>query len=293
MFDSEHNAWQVFSDLAAASMRGSASEPMLSNGSRGLGKSHIMPALSIRMTSAFQFQRFWIHQQRAAMKVGFDAVLLGCWANVSGCRRALDIGTGTGIVALMLAQRTETSQVGTALIDAIDSDLGAYRDAEENVNASPWWNRMRVFHRSLSEFAAVCDQTYDLIACNPPFFESGSPSPEPSRRVARHGLTLTLPTLMEMTARLLAEAGQLSVILPFSRSDEAVGLAAQSQLHCRRRLLVRPLPDKAFKRVLLEFRRQPGPIETDSLCIEQRRHCYTPEFHSLTEQFYLKRSSRD
>lgn len=222
------------------------------------------------------------------MKVGFDGILLGAWANTEQCASILDIGTGTGLLALMLAQRTEDAATDSPiLIKAIEIDEMAVGQAKANVAASPWPRRINVIHRSFQSFATASSHLYDLLVCNPPYFARNPSGQESARSIARHEDSLPFSELSENTAKMMTELGRLCVILPTERERENVALAAEHQLFCRRRKAVRSLPGKSPHRILLEFRREAGPIENAQITIEEQRHVYTEAFKALARDFYL------
>ena len=238
----------------------------------------------------FRFKQFSVRQQQSAMKVGFDGVLLGAWANVTECKRILDVGSGTGLVALMLAQRTADQRLTT--IDAVEIDTKAYAESLQNVAASPWWDRIACHHRRIQEFGAANEEAFDHVVCNPPFFDAdarGQSNEETPRMIARHSTRLTLAELFETSSRIMSDTGCLSLILPIERADSAMTVAAENRLHCSRRAEVKPRPSIDAKRVLMEFRRTVASIESSSITIEtETRHAYSKEFIALTREFYLK-----
>src|SRR5690349_21693086 len=158
--------------------------------------------------TTFRFRQFTIHQDKCAMKVGTDAVLLGAWVNPNGSQRILDIGTGTGIIALMIAQKS------SAEIHAVDIDEGAFLQCKENFRISPWYNRLFPHHLSFQEFACAAESTYDLVVSNPPYFHHASKPPEEQRSQARHHDQLTFEDLVKGTRKILSAEGKLCVILP-------------------------------------------------------------------------------
>jgi tRNA1Val (adenine37-N6)-methyltransferase len=233
------------------------------------------------MTRPFHFRQFTIKQEKAAMKVGFDAVLLGAWADVSGAKRILDIGTGSGVIALMLAQRRPAAQV-----DAVEIDAGAAAEATDNVRRSPSPDRVRVLHRPIQTHEAP---PYDLIVCNPPFFDAaaGTPAPAAPRRLARHDQTLTIKTVMASAERLLGEEGCLALIWPFGEEERLVRAATAVSLHLTARTTIRPTPQKPPHRLLCGFKRRSAARSEGEIVIESARHQYTKEFSALTEPFYF------
>jgi tRNA1Val (adenine37-N6)-methyltransferase len=232
--------------------------------------------------SYFQFKQFTIQQDRCAMKVGTDGVLLGAWADISGAESILDIGTGTGLIALMLAQRSR------ALIAAIDIDKDTILQAKENIDNSPWHDRISVQHISLQELALAKDRCYDLIVSNPPYFQNSLKCPDKKRNIARHGESLGQKDLVENSAKLLTVAGRLAVIIPAANGEEFIRIAGQSGLFCLRKTNVFPREEISVKRLLLEFGRKEKECIESNLIIESgERHCYSDEFKWLTRDFYL------
>lgn len=232
----------------------------------------------------FRFKRFTIRHDKCAMKVGTDAVLLGAWADTSHCRSILDIGTGTGIIALMLAQRS------LAEIDAIDIDKEACVQATENVSASPFVGRIKVIHASCADFAASNRQKrYDLIISNPPYFINSLKCPDNKRTVARHTDTLLLSDLIREAVALLSPSGRIALVLPYERLEEVEELASTNHLYIGRQTDVIPIPGSPPKRLLVELSAaEENTKKRDTLTIEEARHQYTPEYIALTKEFYLK-----
>ena len=215
------------------------------------------------------------------MKVGTDGVLLGAWSKaIEG--NVLDIGTGTGLIALMLAQRTKI-----ALIDAIEIDEAASKEAQNNFNNSDWKERLISINSSLQDFHP--QKKYDLIISNPPFFINATKAPEANRNNARHTDNLSFDELLSSVNRLLADTGIFSLILPINEANHFIELALQSKFYLNRKCLVKPNPTKAAKRVLMEFSFSEKEIVEEELTIEtENRHEYTKEYISLTKDFYLK-----
>lgn len=233
-----------------------------------------------QLSLMFQFKQFTVHQDRAAMKVGTDGVLLGAWAEPDKARFVLDIGTGTGLLALMSAQRNPE-----ASIDAIEIEPEAAVQAQENVNNSPWADRIRIHPISLFDFFPP--QTYDCILCNPPFFNNSTKNPDASRTLARHSDSLPHGALLGAVVRLLQENGFFYIILPTEEATAFIRLAGEHGLHLSRLTRVLPNPGKAPKRYLMKFGFANIPAQTDELVIEISRHEYTPEYIQLTRDFYL------
>lgn len=230
----------------------------------------------------FVFKQFKIVQDKCAMKVGTDAVLLGSWVNTANIQSILDIGTGTGIIALMLAQRSN------AVIDAIDIDLNAFIQATENVAGCRWKERIRVHHVSLQEFAAIPNHRYDLIVSNPPYFVDSSKASGESRSNARHTDQLPYDDLLKGILRLLGPSGKFYVILPTKESELFRDMAEQHKLYLTRLTRVVTRTDKPEKRWLMRFEFTRKSFSEDSIIIEaDERHSYTDAYKELTKEYYL------
>lgn len=238
------------------------------------------------MDKPFRFKHFTVQQDRCAMKIGTDGVLLGAWASIpKHTQSILDIGAGTGILALMMAQRSPA-----LTIDAVETDANAYEQCVDNFEDSPWNDRLFCYHADFIEFVdEMEDEEYDFILSNPPFFDSFSKddSVRNSRQMARFTDSLSLEELAEGVDFLLSDNGQFVVILPYNRKDEFISLAGEFQLYPIRITDVRGNPETAFKRSLLQFSRERGPVSTSELVIEIGRHEYTEEYKELTKDFYL------
>lgn len=232
----------------------------------------------------FQFKKFTIYHDKCAMKVGTDAVLLGAWTDTFQCKRILDIGTGTGIISLMLAQRS------FAEIDAIDIDKDACIQATENVIASPFVERIKVMHSSCTDFVMSNPQKkYDLIVSNPPYFINSLKCPDNKRAVARHTDTLRLTDLIREACTLLSSTGRIALVLPHEQLKEIRELASINHLYIHRQTDVIPTPGASPKRLLIELSvTEENTKKRDTLIIEEARHQYTPEYITLTKEFYLK-----
>jgi len=217
------------------------------------------------------------------MKVGIDGVLLGVWASVENVSRVLDIGTGTGLIALMIAQRSP------ALIDAIDIDADAIFQATENSKNSPWENRIQTQHISLQDFVDTATERYDLIVSNPPYFINSTKAPAENRKTARHTDSLTHEELIGNALGLLKPTGRICLILPVNEGLRCVDFALTMGLFCSRQVKVYPKPNAIAKRLLLEFSREHKPGVESELVIESDiRHQYSTEFTALAKDYYLK-----
>jgi tRNA1Val (adenine37-N6)-methyltransferase len=232
----------------------------------------------------FQFKQFLIVQERSAMKVGMDGVLLGAWANVSGAKRILDIGTGTGLIALMMAQRN-----AEANIDAIEIEQEAFHEALFNVKQTPWSNRISVECCQFQEFARKTGLKYDLIISNPPYFGNGLKVPDENRAQARHSDSLPLDVLISGAVKLLNSSGKIALVLPFESLQELMQLTSLNDLFVSRLCLVKPNPQKPIFRILVELTNSEREAQEENLMIEFEKHFdYTPEYRELTRDFYLK-----
>lgn len=228
----------------------------------------------------FKFKQFSIQQERTPMKVGTDGVLLGAWAEVENAARILDIGTGTGLIALMCAQRN-----AKAHIDALEIDYNAIIQAGENVASSPWADRISVIPTSLQRYDSP--SPYDCIVCNPPYFTNSTKAPDPGRNLSRHNDTLPHLELISHTKRLLTPEGSFHVILPVPESIQLIEHARTSRLYPVRMTRILPNPGKPPKRCLIEFSSIRKDYTESELVIEYNRHLYSPEYIRLTRDFYL------
>lgn len=233
----------------------------------------------------FQFKQFSVEQDRCAMKIGTDGVLLGAWAPIENNPFSiLDIGTGTGIIALMLAQRSGAEQ-----IDALEIDEDAYEQATDNFENSPWNDRLFCYHAGLDEFIEEPEDEYDLIVSNPPFYSEDYKTENEQRDLARFQDAMPFAELIEATDLLLSENGIFAVIIPFKEEKRFLNIALEFELYPTKITRVKGTPTSEIKRSLLAFsRNENSKIETDELIIEIDRHIYTPEYIELTKEFYLK-----
>ncbi|MFZ7146509.1 MAG: tRNA1(Val) (adenine(37)-N6)-methyltransferase [Bacteroidota bacterium] len=231
--------------------------------------------------TSFRFKQFTIHQEKCAMKVGTDAVLLGSWVLPENSNHILDIGSGTGIISLMLAQKSE------AEIDAIDIDENAYLQTKENFRISPWFFRLYPHHISLQEFAKDKAPSYDLIVTNPPYFHHASKPNVEARVNARHSEVLTFDELIDGTIRLLLPNGRLCVILPCKEGMEFLDKAQKRGLFCRNLLRVRTRSDKSEKRLLMQFSFQFGTMTDEEITIQEEDGTFTNDYIELTKEYYI------
>ena len=221
------------------------------------------------------------------MKVGTDGVLLGAWCSVEAYPDTiLDVGAGTGVISLMLAQRSDAMT-----IDAVEVDESAYEQTVQNFEASDWGDRLYGYHASFREFAneiAEEQETYDLIVSNPPFYTEDFETDNDARNKARFTSSLSFEELLTGISKILSEKGLFTTIIPFNEERDFVLLAAKNNLFLNRVCRVQGNATSAVKRSLLEFSFHEKDIEETSLIIEISRHQYTPEYINLTKDFYLK-----
>lgn len=236
------------------------------------------------MASIFRFKEFEVNQDQCAMKIGTDAVLLGAWINLNTyLYNSLDIGAGTGIIALQLAQRSSAQE-----IDALEVNDQAYEQCVENFENSPWNDRLFCYHASLQEFVDEMDVTYNLIVSNPPFYEQTAKAIN-ARNQARFTQHLSFQDLLFGVNQLLDEAGIFACVIPFQEQSKFIKLAKENNLFLHRICKVRGQPTSEFKRCLMEFKKhKPKQLQEEELTIELSRHNYTQEYINLTKDFYLK-----
>ena len=236
------------------------------------------------MSKPFKFKEFSINQDQCAMKIGTDGVLLGAWTSIKeNPYSILDIGTGTGIIALQLAQRSDAET-----IDALEIDDKAYEQAVGNFENSDWGDRLFCYHTSLEEFVNEIDEKYDLIVSNPPFYTDEFESNNTARNKARFTSSLTFEQLIISVSKLVSNDGVFSVIIPFKEEKNFIELAADSKLFPKRICRVKGTLISETKRSLLEFSFRESEIKIDELVIETERHKYTQAYKSLVKNFYLK-----
>lgn len=233
----------------------------------------------------FQFKQFSILQDRCAMKVGTDSVLLGAWCPIDNHPfSVLDIGAGTGILSLMIAQRSHAEQ-----IDALEIDEDAYEQCVENFENSPWGDRLFCFHAGLDEFVEEPEDEYDLIISNPPFYSEDYKTENSSRDLARFQDAMPFEELVKAADLLLSENGIFAVIIPYKEEEKFIGLCAEVELFPVKVTRVKGTPNTEIKRSLLAFKRYELPVlVADELVIEINRHDYTDAYIELTKDFYLK-----
>jgi tRNA1Val (adenine37-N6)-methyltransferase len=236
------------------------------------------------MSKPFHFKEFTIHQDKTAMKVGTDGVLLGAWTSVASNPFAiLDIGAGTGLIALQLAQRSFAE-----VIDAIEIDDDAYEQAVDNFENSPWSDRLFCYHAGLDEFVDEIEDKYDLIVSNPPFYTEDYKTKDIQRDMARFTDALPFEELLESVSKLLEPTGTFNTIIPYTAHEHFINLAEANKLFPKKICHVKGNPEADFKRSLLSFSFEKTEISLEELIIETKRHQYTAAYISLTKDFYLK-----
>lgn len=231
----------------------------------------------------FQFRQFVVHQQRCAMKVGTDGTLLGAWAAApSGQCRILDIGTGTGLIALMMAQRFPEAEV-----TGIDIDEDAVTQADENVRLSPFSERVRIYRQDIVNFTDIIG--FDAIVSNPPYFVDSLACPDDQRTIARHAVSLTYEQLMHQVYRLLKDEGRFSVVVPSDCRAKIEAAACLEGFFTTRVCLIKTTPRKQPKRQLIEFQKHPvSELDISEGVIEVSPNVRSEWYQQLTKEFYIK-----
>lgn len=231
--------------------------------------------------TSFAFKQFTVNHDKCAMKVGTDGVLLGAWAPATKANHILDVGTGTGLIALQMAQRNHY-----AMVTAIEIDASAATQAKENVDSSPWADRINVICSDFRDFQS--EIKFDLIVSNPPYFMDALKCPNKQRNMARHTGGLNYDSLFRHAARLLLKDGVISIIIPAEVESAVIDAAWNHRLIPSNCMRVITKPGKPCKRVLLTFSFQYKEYVEESICIEVEHNFYTPEYIALTKDFYLR-----
>jgi tRNA1Val (adenine37-N6)-methyltransferase len=229
----------------------------------------------------FQFKKFRVAHDRSTHKIGTDGVLLGAWVNTQDAHTILDIGTGTGVIALMLAQRTPER----TRVDAVEMEKEDAAQAMENVVQSPWPQKINVFHSSIQKFTPA--HLYDLIVSNPPYFINSWLPPDDKRSHARHTIELSFEELLQFASRWLKEDGRLSVILPYQEGLQFIDLAGNYDLRTGRELLFRSRHSKPVERILIELSKQAIKTIPEELVLYRDGEEWSEEYKKLTRDFYL------
>lgn len=235
------------------------------------------------MSKPFHFKEFSVSQDKTAMKIGTDGVLLGAWAKVNQAFSILDIGTGTGVIALMMAQKSNAE-----IIDAIELDDSAYEQAVDNFENSDWGDRLFCYHASLLEFAEEIEDKYEVIVSNPPFYTDAYKTDNEERNKARFEDSLPFEHLIHGVTSLLEENGNFYVIIPYKEESNFISLAKKHGLFLQNCCRVKGNENAEFKRSLLQFSFKDSTANFETLTIEIERHKYTQEYINLVKDFYLK-----
>lgn len=243
----------------------------------------MLQSTSVLRRNGFTFKQFFVAHDRCAMKVGTDGILLGAWAPVFGVKRVLDIGTGSGLLALMLAQRTDEN----VHIDAVELDEAAAAQAQENITQSPWAKRMTVHAEDVQRWAARQTIKFDLIISNPPYYAQGVECASPQREQARYTTTLDHPALLATASELITEEGYLCVVLPEQVGSTFTQQASEMGWHLRLRTDVAESEARLPHRVLLAFSPKKGECFSDRLVIRGPDQRYSDGYTALTQAFYL------
>lgn len=237
----------------------------------------------------FRFKQFEVQQTQSAMKIGTDAVLLGAWCDLTeDTNSILDIGAGTGILSLIIAQRLAEKSAHFE-IEAVEIEENAHIECAENFDNSPWNDHLFCYHASLIEFAQEMDSGYDLIVCNPPFYKDFDTSEITPRALARSASFMPLPHIFAAAEKLCTpKTGELAIVLPYDQKDEALHIASVHGFHPRHILNLRGTAESPYKRVFLQMSQNKTEPLSKSLTVETERHVYTPEYIELVKEFYLK-----
>lgn len=232
--------------------------------------------------NSFNFKEFTIYQDKAAFKVGTDGVMLGATADITNKKRILDIGSGTGLIAIMLAQRSEADIV------AIEPDPESFSQTCDNVSGCKWSSRIKAVNSDLQSYDAGTDK-FDLIVTNPPYFSNSLKNPDPRKSAARHTESLSSDDLLSGVAKLLADNGIFQLIMPYVEGTIFIAEAQQYGLFCNNILKIKPLPTADIRRLIMTFSRNRLMLTEKFLTIEHgKRHEFTEEYKTLTRDFYLK-----
>lgn len=231
----------------------------------------------------FTFKLFFVAHDRCAMKVGTDGVLLGAWAPVEKARKVLDIGCGSGLIALMIAQRSAPE----VEIDGVELEPEAAQQASSNAAQSPWAERVHIYAQDVHQFAESHPHQYDLIVSNPPYFAPAVACRDEARDTARYTGSLTHDALLNCAEKLITKEGIFCVVLPHDLGEELARLAVQQDwfVHCQ--VDIRDRPGKPLHRMLLTLSRQPAETQYQHLDLRQSEGVYSPEFCALISEFYL------
>jgi tRNA1Val (adenine37-N6)-methyltransferase len=230
----------------------------------------------------FRFKQFTIKQEKSVFKVGTDGVLLGACADLEGAKRILDVGTGTGLIAIMAAQRSDAGIV------AIEPDQNSYLEASENIRACKWSSRIMVINTGIQKFSNDQKELFDIIISNPPYFRDSLKNHDEDKSATRHSDSLSSADILEGAEKLLKAEGSLQLILPYAEGTIFIAEASPYGFFCNRIIKIKPVPSGEIKRLILKFERIKKPVSEKFLTIETgTRHSYTEEYKEITREFYL------
>ena len=229
----------------------------------------------------FRFKKFTIKQDKTALKVGTDGVLLGAWVWGNNPKTILDIGAGTGLITLMLAQKFDKSKVY-----AVEIEKNAYQQSVENILNSDWKDRISIFNSDFLDFAETTNLKFDMIVSNPPFFENQLKSKNQKTSIAKHNTTLPFAIFIKKVALILSENGVFFVIIPYENYNNFIHLCSQNFLFCNEKKIVKHTSETISKRILLKFSRKISPVSESTLIIKNKQG-YSAEYKQLTKDFYL------
>jgi tRNA1Val (adenine37-N6)-methyltransferase len=230
----------------------------------------------------FKFKQFTIFQDGSVFKVGTDGVLLGACAELSNVKRILEVGTGTGLIAIMTAQRSEAG------ITAIEPDRESFLQASENIRKCKWAERMELLNVDFQSFSAETDDKFDMIITNPPFFRDSLKNPDEGKSATRHSDSLSSQAILAGSFKLLNEHGNLQLIMPYAEGNLFIVEAQEFGFYCNRIIKIKPVPSGEIKRLILKFERIKKQLSEKFLTVETgTRHRYTEEYKTVTKDFYL------
>jgi len=235
-----------------------------------------------KATGSFYFKQFKVEDGRSTMKVGTDAVLVGAVTEVESVANILEIGTGCGVIALMLAQRSQ------AMIDAIEIDEESVIQAKENAGNCPWKDRITIIHSSLQDFVTQNDKRYDLVVSNPPYFSNSLKSSDMKRNIARHNDTLSFEDLLDCSSQIMMPGASLWVILPIKEFKAFIEIAAHKGFFNHYKMMIKSREGKEYHRIILQLKTIPAEyIREQSLAIKTAGHSFAKAYRELTREFYI------
>ncbi len=231
----------------------------------------------------FRFKQFQIEHSKSAMKIGTDGVLLGAWTPIKNNPISiLDIGSGTGLVALMLAQRLPKSR-----ITAVEIEKAAAEEAFNNFKNSPWSKRLSLIDENIIDFSEISKESFDLIVSNPPFFKNSFKVSDASRSTARDNFHMSYVDLFSCVNRLLRLLGSFAMVAPYEYREELIATGELNQLYLNRELLIKGTATSSFKRVLMQFSKTKTLLKTEELILEESRNNRTLDHQQLVDDFDL------